>query len=193
MSNQSDIEPTQGIDCASDSSRVCVEIVEVSTLAAHHPLPQFVRNRGQRIEISGDQKEAVAPIRKLLTEYEEITAGLGDMEGDAMDKAMARMAKLQDEIDHLDAWELDRQLDQAAQALCLPPYDADVAVLSGGEKRRIALCKTLISHPDLLLLDEPTNHLDANTVSWLETHLDNYKGTIILITHDRYFQVLPNA
>lgn len=132
-------------------------------------------------------EEAVAPIRKLVNEYEEITAGLGELEGDAMDKAMAKMEILQTEIDHLDAWELDRQLDQAAQALCLPPYDADVSVLSGGEKRRIALCKTLISHPDLLLLDEPTNHLDANTVNWLETHLDNYKGTIILITHDRYF------
>ncbi|MFQ5505969.1 MAG: energy-dependent translational throttle protein EttA, partial [Planctomycetota bacterium] len=133
-------------------------------------------------------EEAVDPIRRVVHEFEEISAKLADPLDDAeMQKAMDRMAALQTEIDHLEAWELDRRLDQASHALCLPPGDAEIPKLSGGEKRRIALCKTLISHPDLLLLDEPTNHLDADTVNWLETHLANYQGTIILITHDRYF------
>jgi len=133
-------------------------------------------------------EEAVAPIRALLTEFEEVSAKMAEeLDDEAMQKAMDRMAVLQTEIDHRDAWELDRHLDQAAHALALPPDDADVAKLSGGEKRRVALCKMLISHPDLLLLDEPTNHLDANTVNWLEQHLASYQGTMILITHDRYF------
>jgi energy-dependent translational throttle protein EttA len=131
--------------------------------------------------------EAVASIRALVQEYEKITHDMGDMEGEVLDRAMARMEWLQTEIDHRDAWELDRHLEQAHHALGLPPMEAMIAPLSGGEMRRVALCKTLIAHPDLLLLDEPTNHLDANTVQWLETHLANYEGTIILITHDRYF------
>ncbi len=131
--------------------------------------------------------EAVSSIRALVEEYEKITHDLGDLEGEALDKAMARMEVLQIEIEHRDAWELERHLEQAHHALGLPPMDAKIAPLSGGEMRRVALCKTLIAHPDLLLLDEPTNHLDANTVQWLETHLANYEGTIILITHDRYF------
>ncbi len=133
-------------------------------------------------------EQAVAPVRKLVSDYEELAAKMAEpLDDDAMQKVMDQMAALQDEIDHRDAWEVDRHLDQAAHALGLPPFDAVVEKLSGGEKRRIALCKVLIEHPDLLLLDEPTNHLDANTVQWLETHLANYQGTIILITHDRYF------
>ncbi|MEZ5989101.1 MAG: energy-dependent translational throttle protein EttA [Planctomycetota bacterium] len=131
--------------------------------------------------------EAVAPVRAMVQRYEDLAASLGDLEGDEMDKAMARMEALQHEIDHKDAWELDRHLEQAAHALGLPPMEARIAPLSGGEKRRVALCKVLLNHPDLLLLDEPTNHLDANTVQWLETELANYHGTIVLITHDRYF------
>ncbi len=132
-------------------------------------------------------EEAVAPIRKLVADYEELAAGLGELDGEEMEKAMARMEALQAEIDLKEAWELDRRLDQAAHALALPADEIPVERLSGGEKRRVALCKVLLSHPDLLLLDEPTNHLDADTVGWLETHLANYQGTIILITHDRYF------
>ena len=131
--------------------------------------------------------EAVSHIHQLVQDYEDLANSLGDFEGEEMDKAMAKMERLQIEIDHADGWEVDRILDQAAQALALPPDNVLVDKLSGGEKRRISLCKALISHPDLLLLDEPTNHLDANTVGWLETHLANYKGTIVLITHDRYF------
>lgn len=132
-------------------------------------------------------EEAVSPIRGLVRDYEDLAAGLGELEGEALDKAMNRMERLQTEIDLRDAWELDRHLDQAAHALALPADEVLVDRLSGGEKRRVALCKVLLSHPDLLLLDEPTNHLDADTVAWLETHLANYKGTIVLITHDRYF------
>ena len=133
-------------------------------------------------------EEAVAPIRKLVHDYEALAASMAEpMDDEAMQKVMEQMETLQVEIDHRDAWELDRHLDQASHALGLPPEDAKIGPLSGGEKRRIALCKILLEHPDILLLDEPTNHLDANTVHWLETHLANYTGTIILITHDRYF------
>ena len=97
------------------------------------------------------------------------------------------MGTLQEEIDHLNAWDLDSQLEQAMDALRCPPPDADVSVLSGGEKRRVALCKLLLQQPDLLLLDEPTNHLDAESVQWLEQHLEKYPGTVVAITHDRYF------
>src|SRR4029079_6203370 len=96
-------------------------------------------------------------------------------------------ARLQEQIDAADAWNLDTQLDQAMDALRLPPSDADVTKLSGGERRRVALCRLLLSAPDLLLLDEPTNHLDAESVAWLERHLEDYKGTIVAVTHDRYF------
>src|SRR5664279_4746544 len=97
------------------------------------------------------------------------------------------MGRLQEDIDHADAWDLDAQLDQAMDALRLPPGDADVTVLSGGERRRVALCKLLLQKPDLLLLDEPTNHLDAESVQWLEQHLASYAGAVLAVTHDRYF------
>ncbi|MCA8968977.1 MAG: energy-dependent translational throttle protein EttA [Planctomycetes bacterium] len=133
-------------------------------------------------------EEAVAPIRQLVKDYEDLAARLGEeLADDEMQKVMEKMEVLQTEIDHRDAWELDRHLDQASHALGLPPLDAKIGPLSGGEKRRVAMCKVLLEHPDMLLLDEPTNHLDANTVHWLETHLAQYRGTIILITHDRYF------
>ncbi|MAE77193.1 MAG: energy-dependent translational throttle protein EttA [Planctomycetes bacterium] len=133
-------------------------------------------------------EEAVAPIRQLVQGYEDLATQMAEpLDDDAMQRVMNKMADLQNEIDAKDAWELDRQLAQASHALGLPDLDANIGRLSGGETRRVALCKVLISHPDLLLLDEPTNHLDADTVHWLETHLQNYKGTIILITHDRYF------
>ena len=109
------------------------------------------------------------------------------MATDYSDELMTEMGRLQEEIDHADAWDLDSQLEQAMDALRCPPPDADVSVLSGGERRRVALCKLLLSQPDLLLLDEPTNHLDAESVQWLESHLEKYAGTVVAVTHDRYF------
>src|SRR3978361_2120842 len=113
---------------------------------------------------------------------------LGDpAAADRMDELLAEMGKLQDRIDSTDAWSLDRHLDEAMDALRPPPGDADVTTLSGGERRRVALCALLLARPDLLLLDEPTNHLDAETTAWLEKHLREFAGAVLIITHDRYF------
>ncbi|MBX3432850.1 MAG: energy-dependent translational throttle protein EttA [Pirellulales bacterium] len=134
-------------------------------------------------------EEAVAGTRALLKEFEEIGdkyAEVGD-DPDAMEKLMNRQGLLQDKIDAANAWELDRQIEIAMEAMNLPPGDADVTKLSGGEKRRVALCQLLLQQPDLLLLDEPTNHLDAESVLWLERHLAEYHGTVVAVTHDRYF------
>jgi sulfate-transporting ATPase len=131
---------------------------------------------------------AVAPTRQLLARFEELSMKLGEPMGDdEMEKVLAEQGKLQDQIDAVDAWNLDNQLEFAMDALRLPPPDADLSKLSGGERRRVALCKILLEKPDLLLLDEPTNHLDAESVAWLEQHLAEYKGTIVAVTHDRYF------
>ena len=130
--------------------------------------------------------EGVAPTKAKVDRFNEISAELADPDAD-YDKLLAEMGTLQEEIDHLNAWDLDSQLEQAMDALRCPPGDADVSVLSGGEKRRVALCKLLLQQPDLLLLDEPTNHLDAESVLWLEQHLEKYPGTVVAITHDRYF------
>lgn len=124
--------------------------------------------------------------KKMLDRFNEISAALADPEAD-YDTLLAEMGKLQEALDHRNAWDLDSQIEQAMDALRCPPGDADVKVLSGGEKRRVALCQLLLSQPDLLLLDEPTNHLDAESVLWLEQHLEKYPGTVIAITHDRYF------
>lgn len=127
-------------------------------------------------------------IKSLLNEFDDISMKFGeDMSDDAMEKLLARQADLQDKIEAANGWELDRTLEKAADALRLPPWDAKVSVLSGGEKRRVALCKLLLSAPDMLLLDEPTNHLDAETVAWLERFLADFTGTIVAVTHDRYF------
>ena len=131
---------------------------------------------------------AVAPIHEKLKQFEEISAAMGDPDqADDFDKLMDRMGKLQEEIDAANGWELDRTIDMAADALVLPPDDAVVRKLSGGERRRVALCMALLEKPDLLLLDEPTNHLDAETIEWLEGTLRDYPGTVIIVTHDRYF------
>ncbi len=132
--------------------------------------------------------EGVAPTRALLAEFEAISAKFADpMDDDAMQKLLDKQAKLQDRIDAENAWELDRTLEVAMDALRLPPGDAEVRHLSGGERRRVALCRLLLQRPDMLLLDEPTNHLDAESVAWLERFLHDYLGTVVAVTHDRYF------
>ena len=131
-------------------------------------------------------EEGVAETKAMIDRFNEISAQMADPDAD-FDALMSEMGKLQEEIDHRNAWDLDSQLEQAMDALRCPAPDADVSVLSGGEKRRVALCKLLLQQPDLLLLDEPTNHLDAESVQWLEQHLEKYPGTVIAITHDRYF------
>ena len=139
-------------------------------------------------DVFGNVEEAVAETRALLTEYEELSEQLGEVtDPDKMEKLLERQANVQDKIEHANAWELDRKVEIAMGAMNLPPGDADVTKLSGGEKRRVALCKLLLQQPDLLLMDEPTNHLDAESVAWLERHLDDYPGTVVAVTHDRYF------
>ncbi len=130
--------------------------------------------------------EGVKPITDLLAEFDKVNEAFGDPDAD-FDKLCARQAELQEKLDAADAWNLDANLELAMDALRCPPGDQVVDVLSGGERRRVALCRLLLQQPDILLLDEPTNHLDAETVAWLERHLQNYSGTVIAITHDRYF------
>ncbi len=131
-------------------------------------------------------EEGVQETVNLLKEYEDINAAFGDPDAD-FDALIAKQAKLQEKIDQIDAWDLDSKLEQAMDALRCPPGDTSVSVLSGGEARRVALCRLLLKKPDVLLLDEPTNHLDAESVGWLEQHLARYEGTVIAVTHDRYF------
>ncbi|MEI2728321.1 MAG: energy-dependent translational throttle protein EttA [Candidatus Nanopelagicales bacterium] len=131
-------------------------------------------------------EEGVAETKAMMARFNEVSEALADPEAD-YDSLLSEMGTLQEQLDHRNAWDLDAQLEQAMEALRCPPPDADVTVLSGGERRRVALCKLLLAQPDLLLLDEPTNHLDAESVQWLEQHLEKYPGTIVAITHDRYF------
>src|SRR6186997_1492709 len=139
-------------------------------------------------DVRGNVEEGVAEIKALLDRYDALNIKLGeDMTPEEMDKTLEEQSRLQDRIDATNAWDLDSRLDLAMDALRLPPADADVTILSGGERRRVALCRLLLLSPDLLLLDEPTNHLDAESVAWLERFLEQYKGTVVAVTHDRYF------
>jgi len=138
--------------------------------------------------VLGNVEEGVAEIKALLTRYDDVNAKLGeDLSPEEMDKVLEEQSRIQDKIDATNAWDLDSQLELAMDALRLPPADADVSKLSGGERRRVALCRLLLQSPDLLLLDEPTNHLDAESVAWLERFLKEYRGTVVAVTHDRYF------
>src|SRR6266540_4447609 len=138
--------------------------------------------------VLGNVEEGVASIKALLTRYDDINARLGeDLSPDDMDKVLEEQSRIQDKIDASNAWDLDSRLELAMDALRLPPPEADVTKLSGGERRRVALCRLLLQSPDLLLLDEPTNHLDAESVAWLERFLKDYPGTVVAVTHDRYF------
>src|SRR5262245_3529604 len=138
-------------------------------------------------DVRGNIEQAVAPTRALLHRHEEIGNQLSQCSPEEMDKLMEELDRVQNAIDAANAWELDRHLEIAADAMRLPPWDVQPRTLSGGERRRVALCKTLLQRPELLLLDEPTNHLDAESVAWLEQHLRAYAGTVVAVTHDRYF------
>src|SRR5690349_19309479 len=139
-------------------------------------------------DVKGNVEEGVAAIKALLTRYDDVNAKLGeDLSPEEMDKVLEEQGRLQDRIDAANAWDLDSRLELAMDALRLPPPNADVKTLSGGERRRVALCRLLLQSPDLLLLDEPTNHLDAESVAWLERFLHDYAGTVVAVTHDRYF------
>ncbi|MEQ8208688.1 MAG: energy-dependent translational throttle protein EttA [Lacipirellulaceae bacterium] len=171
-----------GLDKDFDGS---AELTEGFTVGLLEQEPQLNPDK----DVQGNVEEAVAETRALLDEFEQIGDKYAEVadDPDAMEKLMNRQAALQDKIDAANAWEVDRQIEIAMNAMNLPPADADVTKLSGGEKRRVALCKLLLQKPDLLLLDEPTNHLDAESIAWLERHLAEYAGTIVAVTHDRYF------
>jgi ATP-binding cassette ChvD family protein len=140
----------------------------------------------EELDVRGNVEEGVAETRGLLKRFEEVSTAMGEPDAD-FDALMAEQGDLMDKIEHVNGWELDSQIEQAMDALRCPPGDADVTVLSGGERRRVALCRLLLQQPDLLLLDEPTNHLDAESVQWLEQHLAQYPGAVLAVTHDRYF------
>jgi ATP-binding cassette ChvD family protein len=140
------------------------------------------------LDVKGNVELAVKSDRAILDRFNEIMIEFGNqMSDEKMEKLLSEQGRLQEQIDHLDLWNLDNKIEVAMDALRCPPPDADVTTLSGGEKRRVALCRVLLEHPDLLLLDEPTNHLDAESVAWLEKHLESFPGTVVAITHDRYF------
>jgi sulfate-transporting ATPase len=150
-------------------------------------LPQEPQLDPQK-DVRGNVEEAVAQSRQLLDQFNEISMKFGEpMSDEEMNRLIEEQGRLQERIDAAGAWDLDRKLEIAADALRLPPWDADVTRLSGGERRRVALCRLLLSQPDMLLLDEPTNHLDAESVAWLERYLHDYPGTVVAVTHDRYF------
>jgi ATP-binding cassette ChvD family protein len=168
-----------GLEHASNGETVLAPDATVGMLQQEPPL-------NEELDVRGNVEEAVKPIRDALTRFEEVSAAMGEPDAD-FDSLLAEQGELMEIIENADGWELDARIEQAMDALRCPPGDADVTVLSGGERRRVALCKLLLEAPDLLLLDEPTNHLDAESVAWLEQHLEKYAGTVVAVTHDRYF------
>src|SRR3954449_2798067 len=168
-----------GLDQPSNGDATLAPDASVGILLQEPPL-------NEELDVRGNVEEAVKPLRDALTRFEEVSAAMGEPDAD-FDALMAEQGELMETIEQHDGWELDARIEQAMDALRLPPADAPVTNLSGGERRRVALCRLLLSAPDLLLLDEPTNHLDAESVAWLEQHLQDYKGAIVAVTHDRYF------
>ena len=168
-----------GVDQPSNGEAILTPGYTVGMLAQEPPLDETK-------DVRGNVEDGVREIRQVLAKYEEINEKMAAPDAD-FDALLAEQAALIDKIEAANAWELDSQIDQAMDALRLPPGDADVSTLSGGERRRVALCKLLLEAPDLLLLDEPTNHLDAESVAWLEQHLARYPGAVLAVTHDRYF------
>ncbi|MGY1716612.1 energy-dependent translational throttle protein EttA [Geodermatophilus nigrescens] len=168
-----------GLDQPSNGDASLAPEATVGILLQEPPL-------NEELDVRGNVEEAVKPLRDALTRFEEVSAAMGEPDAD-FDSLLAEQGELMEVIEQNDGWELDNRIEQAMDALRCPPGDADVSVLSGGERRRVALCKLLLEAPDLLLLDEPTNHLDAESVAWLEQHLEKYAGTVVAVTHDRYF------
>jgi energy-dependent translational throttle protein EttA len=170
-----------GIDKEFGGEAWAADGVKVGYLAQE---PQLDPNK----DVVGNVMEAVAETKALLDRFNEVSAKFGEeLSDDEMNDLIAEQGELQEKIDHLDAWDLERKVEIAMDALRCPPGDWAVDKLSGGERRRVALCRLLLSHPDMLLLDEPTNHLDAESVAWLERYLSDYSGTVVMVTHDRYF------
>ena len=168
-----------GLEHASNGDTTLAPDATVGMLQQEPPL-------NEDLDVRGNVEEAVRDLRGALTRFEEVSAAMGEPDAD-FDSLLAEQGELMEVIENGDGWELDNRIEQAMDALRCPPGDADVRVLSGGERRRVALCKLLLEAPDLLLLDEPTNHLDAESVAWLEAHLEKYAGTVVAVTHDRYF------
>ena len=168
-----------GMETASNGEAVLSPGYSVGMLQQEPPL-------NEDLDVRGNVEEAVKDLRAALTRFEEVSAAMGEPDAD-FDALLTEQGELMEVIENGEGWELDARIEQAMDALRCPPGDADVKVLSGGERRRVALCKLLLEAPDLLLLDEPTNHLDAESVAWLEAHLEKYAGTVVAVTHDRYF------
>ncbi|HEV2087352.1 MAG TPA: energy-dependent translational throttle protein EttA [Cryptosporangiaceae bacterium] len=168
-----------GLDHASNGDAMLTLGYTVGMLAQEPAL-------NEELDVRGNVEEGVAEIRGVLQRFEEVSGAMGEPDAD-FDALLSEQGQLMDKIEAANAWELDSQIEQAMDALRCPPGDADVTVLSGGERRRVALCRLLLEAPDLLLLDEPTNHLDAESVLWLEQHLAKYPGAVLAVTHDRYF------
>ena len=168
-----------GLEHASNGDTTLAPDATVGMLQQEPPL-------NEDLDVRGNVEEAVKEVRDALTRFEQVSAAMGEPDAD-FDALLAEQGDLMEVIENADGWELDNRIEQAMDALRCPPGDADVRVLSGGERRRVALCKLLLEAPDLLLLDEPTNHLDAESVAWLEAHLEKYAGTVVAVTHDRYF------
>ncbi|SDY05437.1 ATP-binding cassette protein, ChvD family [Modestobacter sp. DSM 44400] len=168
-----------GMEHASNGEAILSPGYSVGMLQQEPPL-------NEDLDVRGNVEEAVKDLRAALNRFEKVNEGMGEPDAD-LDALMAEQGELMEVIENGDGWELDNRIEQAMDALRCPPGDVDVRVLSGGERRRVALCKLLLEAPDLLLLDEPTNHLDAESVAWLEAHLEKYAGTVVAVTHDRYF------